>query len=150
MTTPTPVFIHIPDEKMWSDEQVNKFCSLPWTLLKESLQVKRLRNFIFLVVDDQVVAGCSYVSKSYYDSKCIGVSVIEVLKKHQGKGYSKLLINELFKAAQELGKGVRMTAFTVQGHVCLKENLLKKAKEQYDTFNLPYMEDTTTVFPSTL
>lgn len=82
-----------------------------------------LRMFREIIVAEEkglVVGLITYVESSGRDPDYVGVGIVSVHPKFQGKGLARGMINVLFDQAWLLGKGVRVSPYTDQGLLKIK------------------------------
>jgi GNAT superfamily N-acetyltransferase len=78
------------------------------------------RELIVAESDGLVVGLITYVESSGRDPDYIGVGIVSVHRKFQGKGLARGMINLIFDQAWLLDKGVRVSPYTEQGKLKIK------------------------------
>ena len=82
--------------------------------------LRKCRELIVAEEDGLVVGLITYVESSGRDPDFIGVGIVSVHPKFQGKGLARGMINVLFDQAWLLDKGVRVSPYTEQGKLKIK------------------------------
>jgi hypothetical protein len=92
------------------------------------LSQKSISVFSYVMVGDEI-AGLSKLEKNPYQKNVWWISFISVREKYQGKGYSKILIEELFKFAKKNKIKILGSSRTEQGSERLPKTIEKYSKE---------------------
>lgn len=96
-------------------------------------------KFFPVVLAGETVAGICELEKSPYNENRYWIKFISIDPKYQNRGYSSLLLEEIFKFVKERNAELQLSFFSPDGELKLKK-VLARLSEQYSIPLIPHIE----------